>query len=223
MGSVIGEILPLAVGIAISPVPIIAVILMLLSPRAKGTSLGFMIGWIAGIVVAIVVFTLLSSVIPQDKGGGGSPVAGVIKIILGLLLLFMAFRQWRGRPAKGEEAAMPKWMSAIDSMTAGKALGLGFLLSAVNPKNLLMAVSAGVIVGGAGLTFGQAVIVIIIFVLLAGCTVIIPVIGYLIASARLAGPLDRLRVWLVDNNAVIMAVVLLVIGVAVIGKGIGEF
>jgi hypothetical protein len=48
-----------------------------------------------------------------------------------------------------------------------------------------------------------------------------PVIGYLIASARLAGPLDRLRVWLVDNNAVIMAVVLLVIGVAVIGKGIG--
>ena len=222
MGSVIGEILPLAVGIAISPVPIIAVILMLLSPRAKGTSLGFMIGWIAGIVVAIVVFTLLSSVIPQDKGGG-SPVAGVIKIILGLLLLFMAFRQWRGRPAKGEEAAMPKWMSAIDSMTAGKALGLGFLLSAVNPKNLLMAVSAGVIVGGAGLTFGQAVIVIIIFVLLAGCTVIIPVIGYLVASARLAGPLDSLRVWLVDNNAVIMAVVLLVIGVAVIGKGIGEF
>jgi threonine/homoserine/homoserine lactone efflux protein len=223
MGAVIGEILPLAVGIAISPIPIIAVILMLLSPHAKGTSLGFMIGWIAGIVVAIVVFTLLSSVLPQDKEGGGSPVAGVIKIILGLLLLFVAFRQWRGRPAKGGEAAMPKWMSAIDSMTAGKALGLGFLLSAVNPKNLLMAVSAGVIVGGAGLTFGQAVIVIIIFVLLAGCTVIIPVIGYLVASARLAGPLDSLRVWLVDNNAVIMAVVLLVIGVTVIGKGIGEF
>jgi threonine/homoserine/homoserine lactone efflux protein len=86
---------------------------------------------------------------------------------------------------------------------SGQGLGLGFLLAAVNPKNLLMAASAGVIVGGAGLTFGQAVIVIIIFVLLAGCTVIIPMIGYLIASARLAGPLDRLRVWLVDNNAVI--------------------
>jgi threonine/homoserine/homoserine lactone efflux protein len=222
MGSVIGEILPLAVGIAISPIPIIAVILMLLSPRAKGTSLGFMIGWIAGIVVAIVVFTLLASIIPQHTGGG-SPVAGVIKIILGLLLLFLAIRQWRGRLTKGEEPAMPKWMSAIDSMTAGKGLGLGFLLSAVNPKNLLMAASAGVIVGGAGLAFGQTVIVIIIFVLLAGCTVIIPVVGYLIASARLAGPLDRLREWLVENNAVIMAVVLLVIGVAVIGKGIAEF
>jgi threonine/homoserine/homoserine lactone efflux protein len=223
MGSVIGEILPLAVGIAISPVPIIAVILMLLSPKAKGASVGFLFGWIAGIVVAIVVLTLLSSVLPARDESGSSPVSGLIKIILGALLLFLALRQWRRRPAEGEQATMPKWMSAIDSMTAGKALGLGFLLSAVNPKNLLLAISAGLIIGGAGLAFGQTIVVIVIFVLLAASTVLIPVVAYLIASERLAGPLDRLRAWLVDNNATIMAVLLLVIGVAVIGKGIGSF
>src|SRR5512132_1135727 len=87
MGSVIGEILPLAVGIAISPIPIIAVILMLLSPHAKGASVGFMIGWIAGVVVAIVLFTLLSSVIPKGTGGP-SPIGAAIKIIVGALLLF---------------------------------------------------------------------------------------------------------------------------------------
>ena len=222
MTEVIGEILPLAIGIAISPIPIIAAILMLLSPRAKSTSVGFLFGWLAGIIVAVVFFTLLSSVIPQDTGGP-SPVAGVIKIILGALLLFLAIKQWRARPAEGEQATMPKWMSAIDSMTAGKALGLGFLLSAVNPKNLLMAISAGVIVGGAGLTVSQIAIVIIIFVLLAASTVLVPVVGYLIASARLAGPLDKLREWLVDNNAVIMAVLLLVIGVSMIGKGLANF
>jgi threonine/homoserine/homoserine lactone efflux protein len=222
MTEVIGETLPLAVGIAISPIPIIAAILMLLSPRAKSTSVGFLIGWVAGIVVAIVLFTLLSTVIPQDTGGP-SPVAGVIKIILGALLLFLAITQWRARPAKGQEASMPKWMSAIDSMTAGKALGLGFLLSAVNPKNLLLAIAAGVIVGGAGLTVSQMSVVIIIFVLLAASTVLVPVVGYLIASARLAGPLDKLREWLVDNNAVIMAVLLLVIGVSLIGKGLANF
>jgi threonine/homoserine/homoserine lactone efflux protein len=223
MGSVIGEILPLAVGIAISPIPIIAVILMLLSPHAKGASVGFMIGWLTGIGVAIVVFTLLSAVISQ-RTGGGSSASGVIKIIFGVLLVFLAFRQWRGRPAKGGQATMPKWMSAIDSMTAVKALGLGFMLAAVNPKNLLMAAAAGLIVGGAGLGFGQGLaLVIIIFVLLAACTVVIPVIAYLIASARLAGPLDGLRGWLVGNNSTIMAVLLLVIGVAVIGKGIASF
>jgi threonine/homoserine/homoserine lactone efflux protein len=223
MGSVSGEILLLAVGIAISPVPIIAAILMLLSPKAKGASVGFLLGWITGIVVAIVVFTLLSSVLPAQDESGSSPVRGVIKIILGALLLFLALRQWRGRPAEGEQATMPKWMSAIDSMTAGKALGLGFLLSAVNPKNLLMAISAGLIIGGAGLAVGQTVVVIVMFVLLAASTVLIPVVAYLIASERLAGPLDRLRAWLVNNNATIMAVLLLVIGVAVIGKGIGSF
>jgi threonine/homoserine/homoserine lactone efflux protein len=222
MGAVIGEILPLAVGIAISPIPIIAVILMLLSPRAKGASVGFMIGWVVGIIVAVVVFTLLSSVIPQS-GGEPSMTSAIIKIIFGALLLFLALRQWRERPAKGEQAVMPKWMSAIDSMTAGKAMGLGFLLSAVNPKNLILAVSAGLIIGGAGLTLGQAAVAIAIFVVLAACTVIIPVIGYLIASARLAGPLDRLRGWLVENNATIMAVLLLVIGVVLIGKGIAHF
>ena len=222
MTEVIGEALPLAVGIAISPIPIIAAILMLLSPRAKSTSVGFLIGWVAGIVVAIVLFTLISTAISQETGGP-SQVAGVIKIILGALLLFLAIKQWRARPATGEEAIMPKWMSAIDSMTAGKALGLGFLLSAVNPKNLMLAIAAGVIVGGAGLTVSQMTVVIIIFVLLAASTVLVPVVGYLIASARLAGPLDKLREWLVDNNAVIMAVLLLVIGVSMIGKGLANF
>lgn len=222
MNQVIGEILPLAVGIAISPIPIIAAILMLLSPRAKGTSVGFMIGWLAGIVVAIVLFSLLSSVLPPETGGR-SPVAGVIKIILGVLLLVLAIKQWRTRPAKGDQASLPKWMSAIDSMSAVKALWLGFLLAAANPKNLLLAIAAGVVVGGAGLTVGQMAVVIMIFVLLAASTVLVPVFGYLIASARLAGPLDKLRQWLVDNNAVIMAVLLLVLGVALIGKGFADF
>jgi threonine/homoserine/homoserine lactone efflux protein len=223
MGSVIGEILPLAVGIAISPIPIIAAILMLLSPKAKTTSVGFLLGWLAGILVAVVLFTLLSSVLPQQDSSGSSPVSGVIKIILGASLLFLAAKQWRVRPAEGEQAAMPKWMSAIDSMTAIKALGLGFLLSAVNPKNLLLGISAGVIIGDANLSLDDAVVVIVVFVLIAGCSVLIPVAGYLIAAARVAGPLDRLREWLVDNNATIMAVLLLVIGVSVIGKGVASF
>ncbi|MGH3339012.1 MAG: GAP family protein, partial [Propionibacteriaceae bacterium] len=102
MGSVIGEILPLAVGIAISPMPIIAAILMLLSPKAKATSVGFLLGWLAGILVAVVLFTLLSSVIPKHDSSGSSPVFGVIKIILGVLLLFLAAKEWRARPAEDE-------------------------------------------------------------------------------------------------------------------------
>lgn len=223
MGSVIGEILPLAVGIAISPIPIIAAILMLLSPKAKGTSVGFLLGWVVGIVVAVVAFTLLASVIPADDPDASKPISGVLKLLLGALLLLLAVKQWRSRPKPGEEPVMPKWMAAIDQMTFGKGLGLGFLLSAVNPKNLIMAVGAGTTIGSAGITGGEQTVAIVVFVLIAACSVAIPVIGYLLASKRMAGPLEALHQWLVHNNATVMAVLLLVIGVVMIGKGIGSF
>jgi len=223
MASVIGDILALALGIAISPIPIIAAILMLLSPKAKGTSVGFLIGWVLGIVVAVVLFTLLSTIIPEQDADASKPIAGVIKILLGAGLLFLALRQWRSRPKPGEEGALPKWMAAIDTMTTGRGLMLGFLLSAVNPKNLLMAAGAGVIIGTGGLNGSEITLVIVIFTLIAACSVAIPVIAYLLAAKRMAAPLESHRVWLMQNNATVMAVLLLVIGVVVIGKGIGSF
>lgn len=223
MGPVIGELLPLALGIAISPIPIIAAILMLLSPKATSTSLGFLTGWLLGIVVAVTVFTLLSSVLPGTDTDGPQPVIGVIKIVLGALLLLLALRQWRSRPVGDAEPKLPKWMAAIDTMTAGRALLLGFLLSGLNPKNLLMGAAAGVVVGSGGLNAGAVTVVIVIFTVLAASTVAVPVVGYLVASARIAGPLESLRGWLVHNNATVMAILLLFLGISTIGKGIGSF
>ncbi|WP_348787012.1 GAP family protein [Leifsonia sp. NPDC080035] len=223
MGSAIGETLPLALGIAISPVPIIAAILMLLSPRARGTSVGFLLGWLVGIIVAVVVFTLLSGLLPENDPDASKPIAGTIKIVLGALLLLLALRQWRSRPRPGEAEKLPKWMDAIDSMTAGRGFVLAFILAAVNPKNLLLAAGAGVAIGTAGLSAGAATVVIVVFVVIAACSVAIPVIGYLLAADRMRGPLDSLRRWLVHNNAAVMAVLLLVFGVVLIGKGIASF
>jgi len=223
MGAAIGEILPLALGVAISPIPIIAAILMLLSPRARVTSVGFLLGWVLGIVVAVTVFTLLSSILPEQDSDASNPAQGTIQLILGALLLLLAVGQWRKRPRREVEPAMPKWMQAIDKMTFPVAFGLGFVLSAVNPKNLLMGVGAGVDIGSAGLTVGEIVLVIAVFTVIAASTVLGPVVGYLVAASKLRDPLDALRGWLEKENAVIMAVLLLVIGVSLIGKGIAGF
>ncbi len=223
MGTVIGEALPLALGILISPIPIIATILMLLAPQARSASVGFMLGWLAGIVVALVVFVLLSGLIPEQNDDASRPVSGVVKIVLGLLMLLIASRQWRGRPHEGEEPPLPGWMAAIDKMTSAKAIGLGFALAAVNPKNLLMAAGAGVLVGTASLSTGEVAVVVAVFTVIAGASVMVPVVGYLVARDKMSGPLQSLRVWLVHNNATVMAVLLLVIGVTMIGKGIGSF
>jgi threonine/homoserine/homoserine lactone efflux protein len=148
MGSVIGQLLPLAVAVAISPVPIIATILMLLAPRAQATSV-------------VVVITATAGL--DDDSDSASTASSWIKIVLGPLLLLLTAKQWRGRPKPGEEATLPTWMSAIDSFTFVKALALGFVLSAVNPKNLLMCIGAGTAIGGGDVNTGEMVIAVAIF------------------------------------------------------------
>jgi hypothetical protein len=220
MGQVIGELLPLALGVAISPVPIVAVILMLLAPKAGGTSAGFLVGWVVGIAGASTAFLLLARS-TWASSSGPSAVASWVKLGLGVLLLLLAAGQWRSRPAPGQEPSMPKWMSAIDSFTPVKAAGLGFLLAAVNPKNLLMCVAAGSTIAGGALSTAQDVWSVVVFTVLAASTVAVPVIGYAIGRKRMAGPLESLRGWLTAHNVAVMATLLLVIGVVLIGKGLG--
>jgi Sap, sulfolipid-1-addressing protein len=165
---------------------------------------------------------LLADLLQTQDSGGSSLAATVIKMVVGVLLVVLALRQWRERPASGDRAELPKWMAGVDSMTAGKALVLGLLLSAVVPKNLLIALSAGLIVGAAGFSGGQAVGVIVLFTAIATSTVAVPVVSHLVAPARMRGPFERLREWLVENNVAIMVVVLLVIGVVMIGNSIAS-
>ncbi|MEV7692738.1 GAP family protein [Microbacterium sp. NPDC089189] len=223
MTAVLGELLPLAVGIAISPVPIIAAILMLLSPRARSTGVGFLIGWVVGVVVAVSAFTLLASIVPHGGGDGATPVTGAIRIVLGTVLLLLAGRQWRSRPPREGEQTLPAWMAAVDSMTAVRALLLGFALVAVNPKNLLMSIAAGMAVGSGGLSVGSQAALIAAFTLLASSSVLIPVLGYVFAAKRMAKPLESMHTWLLRNNAAVMTVLLLVIGVVLVGKGLTAF
>lgn len=215
MGEVIGEFLPLAIGVAVSPIPIIAAILMLFSARAASTSTGFLLGWVLGIVVATAIFTALAGTL--QTGGEPSVVASWIKIGLGVLLVSVGIRQWRGR---GGQHNAPKWMAAIDDFTFPKALGLGVLLSAVNPKNLIMAAGAGLIIGSGAVGVGGDVAAIAVFTVIASSTVAIPVIACLLAAQRMSEPLESLRKWLQDNNAAVMATLILVIGMVLVGKGV---
>jgi hypothetical protein len=222
MSTAIGELLPLAVAIAISVTTIITTVLMLLSPKANRRTLGLLVGCVVGVGGAVALFALLPSLLPPQDSSGSSLEAAVIKIVIGVLLVVLALRQWRGRPASDDRIELPKWMAGVDSMMPGKALVLGVLLSAVVPKNLLLAASAGVILGEARLSVGQASVVIVVFTAIATSTVAVPIVANVVAPSRTRSPFERLREWLVENNVAIMVLVLLVIGVVMIGNGIAS-
>ncbi|MFD1810649.1 GAP family protein [Rhodococcus gannanensis] len=218
MGAVIGDVLPLAVGVAISPIPIVAAILMLLSANAGGASVGFGIGWVVGIVAATGVFILLSGVVGASDDDSTSSVSWV-KVALGVLLVVLAVKQWRDRG----DTSVPKWMQAIDQLTLAKAAGLGVVLAAVNPKNLLLCAAAGVTIGAGAIGAAEDVVALVVFTVLAASTVLIPVIGYALAADRLREPLASAKTWLQEQNHAVMAIVLVVMGAVMIGKGLGGF
>ena len=221
MGSVIGDILPLAIVVAISPVPIIAVILMLFSARARTNGPAFLAGWVVGLAVLGTVVLVLSDAGDLHDQDGPSTAAGVVQLILGVLLLLASLRQWRSRPKHGEEPEMPKWLAGVDGLSPVKAAGLGVLLSAVNPKNLLLVIAAAVTIAQAGLGTGQQVVALVIFVLIGSVTVALAVVYSLLGGEGAAARLEEAKGWLVANNATVMFILLLVFGVVLIGKAIG--
>jgi hypothetical protein len=128
MGQAIGDLLPSAIGVAISPVPIIAIILMLGTPKARSNGVAFAVGWILALVAVSVIVLLVASD-ADDADSGTSTAVAVVMLLLGLLFFVMAWKQWQSRPRPGVEPEVPKWMAAIDAFTAGKSFGFGVLLA----------------------------------------------------------------------------------------------
>jgi threonine/homoserine/homoserine lactone efflux protein len=218
MGDAIGQVLPFAVGVAISPVPIIAVILMLVTANARVNGPAFIVGWIVGLsIIGVIVIGIVGA-----GGDSSGPPTWLLwlQAVLGVLLLLVAARQYRGRPQDGDVAPTPKWMGAIDSFTPGKALGAGVLLSALNPKNLLLAVGAAATIEQTGASTGDEAIAYLVFALIASIGVATPVVLFFVLGDRAPALLDRMKTWMAQNNAVIMAVLCLVIGVKLIGQAL---
>jgi hypothetical protein len=220
MGEAIGQALPLAIGVALSPVPIIAVVLMLTTPRAGPNGIAFVVGWLIGLgVIGAIVLAVAS---PADASENGEPAtwASWLKLVLGLLLLLVAVRQFRGRPHEGDEAPLPKWMNAIDKFGPGQALGGGAVLAGLNPKNLLLAVAGAVAIAQTGISGGQQAIAYAVFAVIGTLGVGAPVVLYLAMGKRSAEMLGRLKTWMGHNNAVIMSVLCLVTGMKLVGDAI---
>ena len=221
MGQAIGEILPMAIGVAVSPVPIIAVILMLFGPRARTTGPAFALGWVLALAVVGGVVLVIADSSDVSSEQDPSDAVFAIKLIIGLLFLVLAVRQWSSRPKEGEEPEMPGWMGAVDQFTPVRAFGMAILLAGVNPKNLGLTLAASSTIAQAGLTDAEPWIVLLVFVALASVTVLLPVGYYLIAGAAATRTLDTMKSWLTANNATVMAVLLLILGVLLVGDGVG--
>ena len=223
MGQAFGAVLPLAVAIAIFPVPVIAVVLLVGSDRGRTKAAAFVAAWLVGLAAVGAIVLVIGG--KADAGDDGDPATwtNVLLLGLGLILLAYATKQWRGRPRGDEEGSTPGWMRAIDGFTVAKAGGAGFALSGLNPKNVLLTVAAGAEIAEVGLPAREQVVVLAVFAAIASVGVAAPLVVSLVLGDRSHEPLERLRAWMARNNAVIMAVLFVLIGAKLVGDAISGF
>jgi len=172
-------------------------------------------------IVGAIVLLIASAAGARDHGEPAAWVSA-LKLALGVLLLLLGLRQWQGRPQEGEEVPTPKWMGALETFTPVKAFGAGGLLSG-NPKDLLLVIAGASTIAQTGIAAGQQAIVYAIFVVIATIGVGTPVVLYFALGSRSRQLLDRLRRWMAQNNAAILAVLFLVFGVKLVGDAISGF
>jgi threonine/homoserine/homoserine lactone efflux protein len=220
VGQAIGQVIAFAAGVALSPTAVIGVVLLLSTARARSVGPAFMLGWMLGLATVGTVALAAASGAEASEAGAPATWVSVLKIVLGMLLLLVAVRQWRGRHPGDGEAKLPAWMQAIDKFTWPRAAGVAVALAALNPKNLLLTVSAAAAIAQTGADTGAQAVALAVFVLLGSLGVGVPLAIYFLMGDRATTVLGGLRGWMVRENATIVSVICVIIGAKLIGDAI---
>ena len=214
-GSVLTELIPLALVVTLSPLSIIPAVLVLHTPRPRPTGLAFLVGWSAGLTVLTAIFVEISSLLGGlDKAPSW---ASWVRIAVGAALVVFGVFRWLTR---NRSTHSPAWMKSITKITPARAVITAAALVVVNPKVLFICAAAGLAIGTAGLGTSGAWAAVAYYVVIAGSSVALPVLAYAVSGDRLDGSLARVKDWMERHNAALVAAILIVIGVLLLYKGI---
>lgn len=87
MGDLIVQLIPVAIGVVLSPLAIMALVAVLLSRLARVNGIAFLLGWAVGIVAVLALSMWIFSAL-QIRSLLEPPLwVAVVRLLLGLLLV----------------------------------------------------------------------------------------------------------------------------------------
>jgi hypothetical protein len=220
MGEVIVQALPFGIGVALSPFPIVGVVLLLATAKGRSNGPAFVIGWLVGISLVGGIVLAVSDAEDASKNGVAAAWVIWLKIALGALLLLIAVWQWKRRRSDEGTAKMPKWMRLLDHFSPSKVAGAGAVLSSAPPKNALLVIGAAAAIAQTGASTASQILALTVFAGISSLGVGIPVAIYFGAGEGAQQILDGLRRWIARNNNAIISVLSVVVGVKLIADAI---
>jgi len=220
--SALGQVLPIAVAVAFSSVPITATILILLSPKRNISGLAFLIGWVAGLTIVVSVATFGAQALPITSIRSQQTAFGIAEVVIGAALVVFGIASGVRAVRRPAPAQGAKWLSAVKSFGPRPSLGLAVILN-FRPKGLLLGVAAGLAIGSSdGKSVGDSVVVIAFYVLISASTVAVPIIATIAMPELMQPRLIRAQAWLELHGRLVTALLMGLIGVVILGAGIGQ-
>jgi hypothetical protein len=220
MWQALGALLPIAVAVALSSVPLTVTILILLSPNRGRAALPFLVGWVIGVAAVIILSAAGAAALAKPLRRGPDMAVVVLEIVIGAALMVLAAIYLRRRsPAGG--TGLPRWLAAVDSFGPVVCFSIAVILS-LRPKGLLLGVAGGLALSAASLNADDAVLLIIIYTAIATSTVVVPIIASLIAPQRMEPRLISARDWLIVNGRIVTSIMMFMIGVVILGYGLTQ-
>ena len=204
---------------AVSPFPIMAVILLLSSVHGRAKGATFALG---SLTAVLGLGLLLLNARTLDIRFSQGPTRFSVILNFGLALLFLVFAIVQLVRKQDPDAAPPRWMRMMDKITVFLALVIGFLVTITNVKFLSLVASGVADIVESGLPPTAATVVYVGFALFLQIGVILPVLYTFVRPARAADDLERLRLWLQTHNQKIMTILYFVLAAMFLYKGISK-
>ncbi|QNO36931.1 GAP family protein [Protaetiibacter sp. SSC-01] len=222
---VLGVLLPLALGVALSTVPITVVLALLLSPRGQAVGVAYLVGYALGLALVTVGFTAGLRAIPRGDAQLPDVVVGTGEILIGLVGVWFAvwvFRRGRRRTTGDDiDPEVPGWLRRVGRMKASTAFLVGLGLN-VRPKALVLATAAALAFNAGELTPLVWAVGTAVYLAIGLSTVAAPVIVVWRSGERARPTLRRAHAWVSRNSYVVTAVVVIMVAVVLIGDGLSR-
>lgn len=208
-------LVPLIIGAAVVPVQLMVTLLLVRGPHGVRTATA----WVSGRAVVMIlqgllfgfVFTSPAVAGETEAGGGTTPIASALLLVVAILFLAGALKQLLGHT--DPDAAPPRWMTALDTFGAGKAFLLGVGLMLIGAKFWVFTLTAVNAIADAHLGTLNAVLVFLLYVLLSSATHLAIIAAVIVSPRRSSAVLERLSGWLARHNRVLMIVIGFIFGI----------
>lgn len=213
MLDVLGQTVPLALVVALSPAPLIALLLLMVA-GSRVPAVARAVGWVIGSLLGLCLGTLLGH---TPLGAGLTSRAGASGpqwkfLIVGAVFLVLALVNLRQARARAEPAHEPVWFTRLGHARALPAFVLGAIVALVMPQNFLMYLVMGGTIGSASLpAVREAVVIAVTGVICASIALILTVVA-LVRGASADRVLNPVRAMLVDHGSLILGSACLLVG-----------